>query len=243
MRCRSFSLAVSLVMLAGLSGCADSSNDATNATNKVRTSDELAATLLSVDDLDGEWTIDTGPQDGALLETGVVTEEGRDLLPTIDLCPDASQPAQDAAEKLSWQAYRQLERAEDDPIDPPTDREGHMEFVQQYLMSDDPDVLSVMFDDLADGFVDCLGEMPAGEEGPGITTEVDIEPVGDQRIAVLATVEEAGGEGTWHVYSTLVRSGSVFMSLVVVDIVLGDLPLELTVTEVNRILSTAVAKV
>lgn len=239
MRGRLSSVVVSFVVIAGLAGCSDSSD---GGKDEVRTAEELAAALLGVDDLDGVWTVSTGPQDGAVLENGVVTDKGRGLLPKGDLCDDANQKAKDAAAKLGWQAFRQMDKTVDDPVDPPTDREGHVEFVQQYLMSDDPDVLEPMFDDLATGVVDCLGDIPAGEEGPGTAAEVDIEPEGDQSIAVLTTMEEAGGAGMWYVYSVLVRSGSVLMSTVIADVLLGDLEPELTIDDVNEILSTAVSR-
>lgn len=229
---------VSAVLLVALAGCGDSADNA----DTIRSSAELADALVTVDDLDGEWTVNKGPQDGAVMETGEVTEAGKGKLPTVELCDAASQAAKEAAKTLSWQAYRQLDKTEDNPVDPPTDREGHMEFVQQFLLSDTPDSLSQLFDDVSSGFVDCLGDIPAGEEGPGTAVKVDIDPVGDQRIAVLATIEEAGGEGTWYLYSALVRRGSVLISVTVADIVLGDLEPEVTVDDVNDILDVAVSK-
>ena len=232
-------IVITAALMIGSAGCSGSSSD---DANEVRSSEELAVSLLDVGDMEGAWTVNKGPRDGAVLESGVVTDEGRGKLPTVDVCEAASQASREAAEKLEWQAFRQLNKTENDPVDLPTDREGHMEFVQEFLTSDEPNVLATMFDDLATGLRACLGELPAGEEGPGTVTEVEIEPVGDQRIAALTTVEEAGGEGTWYVYSALVRSGSVFMSVTVADIVLGDLEPELTVVDVNEILSTAVTK-
>ena len=232
------SIFVAATLLVVSVGCSDSADDE----DVIRSSAELASALVTVDDLDGEWTLNEGPQDGAVLETGEVTEAGRDKLPTVDLCDAASNEAKAAADELSWQAYRQLDKTEGDPVDPPTDREGHVEFVQEFLMSDNPDTLSRLFDDVASGFVDCLGDIPAGEEGPGTAVEVDIDPMGDQRIAVLATIEEAGGGGMWHVYSALVRRGAVLVSLVIADVVLGDLVPELTVSDVNDVLAAAVSK-
>jgi hypothetical protein len=91
--------------------------------------------------------------------------------------------------------------------------------------------------------VECLGDVPAGEEGPGTITEVEIEPVGDQRIATLAQIEEAGGGGVWNIYSVLVREGSVLMSITAVDIVLGDLEMEMDVADLDAMLSVATSKI
>lgn len=223
-----------------LVGCAVSS---IRDTNKIRSSEELADSLLTDEDLVGDWNPNVGPDGAALPASGVITDVERPMLPQVELCEEAGQVARDAIDSVKWQGFRQLDKVVGDPIDPPADREGHMEFVQQFLMSGEPDEVESLFDDIASGYKECLGELPAGEEGPGIVTELDIEPVGDQRIAALARIEEAGGGGMWNVYSALVREGSVLMSITAVDIVLGDLEAEIGVSDLNAMLSAATSKV
>jgi hypothetical protein len=46
----------------------------------------------------------------------------------------------------------------------------------------------------------------------------------------------------WNVYSTLVRSHSVLMSVTMVDITLGDLDAELGVSDLDAVLSAALSK-
>ena len=71
---------------------------------------------------------------------------------------------------------------------------------------------------------------------------MQIGPIGDERVAVLSRFEEAGGTGVWNIYSVLVRKGSVLVSVTAVDIVMGDLEAELTLSDVGRIVDAAVSK-
>lgn len=231
---------LAVTALLALSGCAITS---VRDTNKIRSADEIADSLLTDEDLSGNWTLNTGPDGAALPASGVITDVERPMLPQVELCEEAGQVARDAIDSVKWQGFRQLDKVVDDPIDPPADREGHMEFVQQFLMSGEPDEVESLFNDIASGYKECLGELPAGEEGPGIVTELDIESVGDQRIAALARIEEAGGGGMWNIYSVLVREGAVLMSITAVDIVLGDLEAEMDVADLNAMLSTAASKI
>jgi hypothetical protein len=199
--------------------------------------------LLTDEDLSGNWTLNTGPDGVALPASGVITDVERKILPQVELCEEAGQAARDAIDSVKWQGFRQLDKVVANPIDPPVDREGHIEFVQQFLMSGESNEVESLFDDIASGYKECLGELPAGEEGPGIVTELDIEPVGDQRIATLARIEEAGGGGMWNVYSALVREGSVLMSITAVDVVLGDLEAEIGISDLDAMLSVATSKI
>ena len=136
---------------------------------------ELADSLITVTDLEGEWSIDPGPDDGAAVSSsGVVTDEERELLPRPDLCPDASTEARGVVDGLEWQAFRQLNETVDDPIDPPLDREGRIVFVQEFLLAADQNDLEADFDLLRAGHDACVGDIPAGEEGPGTMSEVDL---------------------------------------------------------------------
>ena len=162
------------------------------------------------------------------------------MLPSFELCPAASAEGRAAADGLTWMAYRQLDMTPDDPITPPDDRNGHMVFVQQYILSGEPTAVQATFELLRDGMKACLGKIDTGEEGPGAATEMTSPEVGDDRYGVLTTVQEAGGGGEWLLHNTLVRQGGVLMMVDVVDIHLGVDPL-FTTDDVGAIVTTAAA--
>jgi hypothetical protein len=198
-----------------LAGCGDEQDTAPTA-------EQLAAHLVTVDSFDGDWTINAGPDDGTDMTSGVIPGDQRDMLPTIELCEAASPEAQDAAESLTWTAFRQLDLTEDDPIDPPNDRTGHMVFVQQFLTSGDHDQLATTFELLRSGSEACLGPIAAGEEGPGQAEAMPIPEAGDARFGVRTTIEEAGGWAEWRLYNAFVLDNEVMMSFLVADIRAGD---------------------
>lgn len=204
-----------LAAAAVLAGCGDGQDTPPTA-------EQLAAQLVTVDSFDGDWTINPGPDDGTDMTSGVIPEDQRDMLPTVELCDAASPEARDAAESLTWMAFRQLDLDEDDPIDPPNDRTGHMVFVQQFLTSGDHDQLATTFELLRSGSEACLGPIAAGEEGPGQAEAMPIPEVGDARFGVLTTIEEAGGWAEWRLYNAFVLDPDVLMSFLVVDIRAGD---------------------
>jgi hypothetical protein len=186
------------------------------------TAEQLAAQLVTVDSFDGDWTINAGPDDGTDMTSGVIPEDQRDMLPTVELCDAASPEAQAAVESLTWMAFRQLDLDEDDPIDPPNDRAGHMVFVQQFMTSGDGDELAATFELLRSGSEACFGPIAAGEEGPGQAVAMPVPSVGDARFGVLTTIEEAGGWAEWRLHNAFVVDNDVLMSFLVVDIRAGD---------------------
>jgi hypothetical protein len=186
------------------------------------TAEQLAAQLVTTDSFEGDWTVNAGPDDGTDMTSGVVQEDQRDMLPTIELCDAASPEAQAAAESLTWMAFRQLDLDEDDPIDPPNDRTGHMVFVQQFLTSGDADELATTFELLRSGSEACFGPIAVGEEGPGQAEAMPVPAVGDARFGVLTTIEEAGGSAEWRLHNAFVLDNDVLMSFLVVDIRAGD---------------------
>lgn len=237
-RRRTFAVvAVVFALVTGVAGCAER---VTHERGKVLTTEELAGTLLEPGDLSGKWTVNTGPEGADLSTSGVITDANRDQLPQFEVCEKAGADSRAALNGLRWQAFRQVDRTVDDPLDPPKDREGHMEFVQQWLLSGDADELATLFDTIEPAFTECHGDIPAGEEGPGTVVEALIKPAGDQHVAALTRIEEAGGIGTWNIYTVFVRAGTVLMGLTVVDIVLGDLPTEIEIPDVDRIVEAAV---
>ena len=203
---------------------------------------ELADALLVPDDLEGSWNLNPGPEGADLSQAGIIDDTNRDKLPQYQVCEAATPASREALNSIKWQAYRQIDKVVDNEIKPPKDREGHMIFVQEWLTSGESDELELVFDDISAAFKECLGDIPAGEEGPGTVAEVDIEPIGDQRVAALTQFEEAGGVGTWNIYSVFIRAGTVLMGATAVDIVMGDLEQELTLDDFDKILSTALSK-
>ncbi len=190
--------------------------------DEIPTADELAASLVTTDDFDGDWTILQPPEGSDASSSGVVTDDERDMLPSFELCPAASAESSAAALGLEWKAFRQLDLTEDDPIEPPNDRSGHMIFVQEFLMSGEPDAIETTFGLLSSGLQACLGDIPADEEGPGTMELMALPGVGDERLGTLLTIEEAGGSAEWLLHNALVRDGNVLLFFDVVDIRMGD---------------------
>ena len=239
MRTRRWVAVAASLALAVPLGCGSDDDGGGNVA--VPTAEQLGAALLAPGDLDGTWAVNRGPGDNLVPESGVLTDEARSKLPTLELCPAASAESRAAAEDLQWMAYRQLDLTADDPIDPPNDRTGHMVFVQEYLLAGDPATTQATFELLRDGMRACLGEVDSGGEGPASAAEMTTPEVGDDRYGVLTTVEEAGGDAEWLLHNTLVRQGAVLMSIDVVDIRMGVDPL-FTVDDVGAIVETAVGK-
>ena len=184
------------------------------------TADELAAALVTGDDLDGQWSVNAGP-DGSGDVSGVVTPEMQQRLPRLGLCDEAGQAARDADANLQWLAFRQLDLATADPIDPPGDRSGHMAFVQEYLTAGDPAALQATFELLRDGVAACFGDIPAGDEGPGTARPLTIPELGDDRFGAQMTIAESGGSAEWRLSYAVVRDGPVLLSVVATDIAAG----------------------
>ena len=198
----------------GAPGCG--SDGSAGGADTIPTAEQLGASLLTPSDLDGIWVVNSGPDDALIPSSGVLTDEARAMLPSVELCPAASVESRAAADGLTWMAFRQLDMTPDDPITPPDDRTGHMVFVQQFLLAGEPTAVQATFELLRDGMTACLGEVDTGEEGPGAATEMTTPDVGDDRYGVLTTVQEAGG-GEWLLHNTLVREGWVLMLVDVVD--------------------------
>lgn len=208
----------------------------------VPTAEELSASVVMVDDFEGEWTLFAGPEDDQQLDpSGILTDEQRDLVPSFELCDRASDEARSVADSLRPLVFRQMDLAVDDEIDPPFDRTGHMIFMQQFLYAGDSDEMAESFDLLRAGTTQCLGEIPAGEEGPGLAQELDVPEVGDERFGVLITIGEAGGWAEWHIREVVVRDGPVLMQFVLVDIRAGVEPY-FTTEDFGDMVKTAAAK-
>lgn len=243
-----FPTRVAAVAVLVLAACGEDGHDQ-SAPTAVPTPEELAATLLAPDDLAGDWSVraladvaddpDAATIDADVLASGVVPEEYRAMLPTVELCDAAGNEARAAAAALRWQAFRPLEIAVDDPIEPPADRSGHMVFVQEFLTAGPADEIQATFDALRVGMTACLGDIPAGDEGPGTAEAMAVPNVGDDRSGVLTIVEEEGGWAEWRLYDVMVRTGPELMLLKIVDIRAGVDPY-FSSTEIDQIVTTAV---
>lgn len=202
-----------------LVGCGDDQGTIPSA-------EDLSRTLLDDVDLDGDWTRFDGPQGGDEMvdPSGVLTEDQRDLVPVFEFCDEASDEAKAVGESLRPLVFRQLDLQTDDEINPPFDRSGHMIFLQEFLYADDPEVIAQSFDTIQDGTTVCFGDIPAEEEGPGRAIELELPDVGEDRLGVLITIEEAGGWAEWHIQEAIVFDGPILMRLVLVDIRAGVEP-------------------
>lgn len=226
-------------LLASTAGCG---SDAAEVT--IPTPEALAASLVTPQDFEGEWTINEGPSEGSEPpSSGVITDEQRDMLPTFELCAQASAESRAAMEDLRWTAFRQLDLTVEDPIQPPNDRTGHLVFVQELLSAGEPDEIETTFGLLRDGMQACLGDIPVGEEGPGTAEVMALPDVGDDRYGVLVTIEEAGGGGQWRLHNALVRQDTVLMLVDVVDIRVGEgVEPYFSLDEVGRLVQIAVER-
>ena len=214
MRCLSATgaaLLATCLLVIGATACGDDEADTTP-----RTAEQLAASLLAPTDLTGTWTPHQAPDEASI--DGVVSDEQQNMLPRMDLCDKASDSAREAVSAVQWKAFRQLDLTVDDPIDPPDDRSGHIVFAQEFLTSGDLDDITATFDQLRVGMDACLGEFPAGDEGPSTAATLVVPSVGDDRSAVLTTMDEAGGWAVWRLHQMVVREGSPLMAFLVVEI-------------------------
>jgi hypothetical protein len=209
-----FTVAISAALVAA--GCGSD-----QTATPVPTAEQLASTLITTDLYDGDWTINLPPDAPDIAATGVVPDELQDMLPKLEMCDAASPESHTAADELRWKAFRQLDLTVDDPIQAP-DMTGHMIFVQEYLTSAEPAEIETTFGLLRDGMQACLGDIPAGEEGPGTAEQMAIPAVGDDRYGVLLLIEEAGGGAQWRLHNALVRQGPDLMLLNVVEITAGE---------------------
>jgi hypothetical protein len=239
--------AAAVLLLAGCGGddpdAEPSPSTATPSSSQVTvpTAEQLAAALVTADDYAGTWTINVPPDEEAAI-SGVVPEAQQEMLPRIELCEKASEESRAAAEGLRWQAFRQLDQSEANPIDMAAgDRRGHLVFVQEFILAGDPEAVVTTFDALSDGMRACQGDVPAGMEGPGTVEPMILPEVGQDRYGQLTTMEEAGGGAYWLLHNALVREGPVLMTVQVVDIVMGEgVQPVFTTEEVGLFVTTAV---
>lgn len=228
-------LAVLLLVAVIATGCGN------DAERTVPSAQRQATMLLTASDLGAGWSVNPGPGDGPDLAGGVIPADAGDFVPKPELCDAADAATTATVDAIPWAAYRQLDLAAEDPIAPPDDRSGHMIFVQQLIAAAEPAVTARSFTALRDGLAGCLGDLPAGEEGPGTATTLDVGRFGDESAGVLTTVQEAGGWAAWRLHTIVIRHGGVLTALTIVEIHAGVDP-QLGPPDIARIAAAATAR-
>lgn len=210
-------------------------------TGSVPTAEQLATALVTPADLAGEWAAPSAGQ-GEGPVAGVIPEDQRSSLPTIELCPAAGPEALAAAKALRWQAFTQLHMTPEDPLDMAAgDRSGHMIFVQEFLLAEDEAAAAATFAALREGMAACMGPQPTDSDGHVVVAQpLALPPLGDEAVGELDTVTEPGpGNGLWRLHNAVVRDGPVLMWTDVVEITLGKgVQPELDQAEIDTILVT-----
>ena len=225
-------LAVAGLIMGGVA-CGDGDDEVV-----VPTAEDLAEDLIDVNTFDGDWTVNV-PPDVDDAESGIVTDEMREMLPSLDLCDEATDESRSAADSVEWMAFRQIDLQVDDPIEPPDDRSGNMVFVQEFLTAGEPDEIEELFELLRDGTEACLGEIPAGEEGPGVSEEIELPDIGDDRFGALSVFTEADDWAEWRIHGGLIRDDAVLAMITIIDI-RADAEPYYTVDQAGDMMATAV---
>lgn len=218
------SVAIASAVLLTLAACGNETT--TSSTGAGTSSEELAASLVTAEDLGDGWSVTPDPETGET--SGVVSEEVRDKLPRIQLCEKASAEAVAAAKALRWEAFRQLNLAtETESSQPATPKPGQppqhdLVFVQEFLMSGDPADVQATYDALESGIRACWGERTVTEDGEkDRTLRLRVPAVGEDRVGTRDIVTEPGPgrrAATWDLRSVLARDGEVLFSIMVAEV-------------------------
>ena len=181
--------------------------DPTGGEVTIPTAEELDAAVLTLDDLGEGWTD---------YRHGVLTAEDREMMPTLDLCPEAGEQAVQAVAGLVWQAYAHANHPLDDPTAYPLN-------VQQYLVAADLDEAESVFAALRDGSEICFEQGPTvTEDGETLTaTPMALPELGDESFGYEVVVAEPTGM-QWDIREVIVRKEATLMWLQELEIVEGD---------------------
>jgi hypothetical protein len=174
----------------------------------IPTPEELAASLLVVEDLGGDWSV---PSDIGF-PSGVLTEELVGNLPVIDLCPDAGTEAIEAVAGLRWQAGMGF------ILGGPT--EGFAPNLIELLLAGDPSETEATFDLLKEGTAACLNvESFVEDAGTLISLDLPVPAVGDDRLGVWTRqTDQPEGSPRWDLRQVFVRRGAVILWIQDVEI-------------------------
>lgn len=161
---------------------------------------QLAEALLTADDLGGDWVL---PADAV---AGILPDEAKAELPTLDLCEAAGAEAKAVAAGLDWQVGTgfTLGRAPDGGFTP--------SFLELALAGD-PDQIAATFATVRDGLAACIGTRQLIEDGGDFAIEeVPLPGVGDDRIGLRwRQLDQPEGSDRWDVRLVLIRAGAVIV--------------------------------
>lgn len=243
-----------VVLLLGMSVLSACGESATDSDADARSPSELAAHLVTEQDLGDGWTIVANPETETEDEPGVITDANRDTLPRIEFCDKAGADSRAAALDLKWGAFRQLNLATPTEATQPTDRpsddtmrpEHDLVFVQEFLMSGTTAETRSAYDALAAGVEACWGETTEYPDGEvGTSESLQVPTLGDERVGSRDIVKEPGPgaeAGTWDLRSVIVRDGNVLLGVTIAEVTTPTVEPVLDDAQIARILTTIVDK-
>ena len=208
---------VAVLLGLALTGCGQGSTPGEQAATDAVTPEGLAAALVTPADLGADWSVTQMPDFPELSETGVVSDEAQRMLPRMQLCEKADDEAQEAADALEWDAFRQLDLATGTPTGSPspgTPPVHHLVFAQEFLASGELDEMEATYDALVSGGDACLGTEKTPDGETVRTTGLDVPELGDASHGWRSVVTEPGPAGhtaTWDLRQVLVRDGGVLL--------------------------------
>lgn len=194
----------------------------------VPTQEDLAASLLTVDDLGGEWlAVPDFP-------SGILSDEMRSEFSLPELCAEADADAVAAAAGLEWQVGAGFSRGE-------VPEQGYVPTLAHLMLAGEPDQIAATFEALRDGLAACAGTDQVFEgEGTFRVEEVSLPDAGDDRIGLRYQQTDAPAD---HVHFDLrlmlVRDEAVIMWLNETEIIVATEP-TVAVDELGTIVTAAV---
>jgi hypothetical protein len=194
----------------------------------VPTAEQLASVLVTVDDLEGEWTSWEGPDASPTGVPGVVPEDQRGNLPRLEFCDKAGEASVQAAEQLRWAAFRQLN------LTTPDEPRSHQVFAQEFLLAGVPSEVASTYAALQAGIEACTGVTTEYGDGVvGHSRALEVPALGDASTGTHEIVEEPSprGPATWDIRNVVVRDGAVLMSVQLGEVTVGK--------EIERVMDRA----
>lgn len=166
----------------------------------VPTPAQLAEGLLTADDLGGDWVL---PPDAA---PGILPDEAKAELPTLDLCEEAGAEARAAAAGLDWQVGTGFALGE-------APEGGFTPSFLELALAGEPDQIATTFTTVRNGLAACIGTQQFIQDGGDFAIEaVPLPGVGDDRIGLRwRQLDQPEGSDRWDVRLVLIRAGAVIV--------------------------------